>query len=552
MTKRISPKGTVVSKGIAHSGVVVLSEPLVISADVTTDVVQTGPPGPPGPDGPAGPPGPVGPFGQTGPQGNQGPQGPQGIQGSQGPQGVAGPPGGLGEAPVDGFTYARKNATWSFAVEEAPNDGQSYLRKNKAWAVQAGGSVYVSDTPPAGVPDNSMWWESDTGNLFVRFNDGTSTQWVKVDPASDPNAVRADYPQGFSNAQQVQARQNIFAAPFDGMMSNNLIVNGAFDVSQENGSTLITLPNGVSKYIGDQWMSAYNSSVAVMKSVCAAFGTLPGFANGQYLQATTAMAASPAASDYAIMMQWIEGYRCQKLAWGGANAQPITISFWVYASGVAGTMCVSVRNNGLNRSYTTNVTINAANVWEYKQVTIPGDTAGAWSGGTAAWGIVGFAFNCGSTQSSAPNTWTAGNFVATSSITNFFATSGNYCYLAGVSVFAGNEGPNAARSPLIFKPYDEELRTCQRYFEIGNEPYFYTGLSGAPNAGYGSLTYMTTKRVAGAVTGTGWQYFSGGAGTALTPVFGINWLTGFAWTAIGLTNFNGWAGTGTWAANARM
>src|SRR4029077_1643795 len=45
-------------------------------------------------------------------------------------------------------------------------------------ALAAGASaVYVSDTPPVGAPDNSLWWESDTGILFVRYNDGTSTQW---------------------------------------------------------------------------------------------------------------------------------------------------------------------------------------------------------------------------------------------------------------------------------------------------------------------------------------------------------------------------------------
>ncbi|WLB24945.1 hypothetical protein QIH85_23990 [Bradyrhizobium japonicum] len=52
-------------------------------------------------------------------------------------------------------------------------------------AVAAKAAVYISDTPPSGVPDNSLWWESDTGLLFVRYNDGDSTQWVLAMPVTD-------------------------------------------------------------------------------------------------------------------------------------------------------------------------------------------------------------------------------------------------------------------------------------------------------------------------------------------------------------------------------
>jgi hypothetical protein len=48
----------------------------------------------------------------------------------------------------------------------------------------AGGTtVLVSDTPPVGAPDNTLWWESSTGVLYIRFNDGSSTQWVATLPS---------------------------------------------------------------------------------------------------------------------------------------------------------------------------------------------------------------------------------------------------------------------------------------------------------------------------------------------------------------------------------
>jgi hypothetical protein len=49
----------------------------------------------------------------------------------------------------------------------------------------SGTSVTVSDTPPSSPADNSLWWESDTGNLYIRYNDGDSSQWVIASPQPD-------------------------------------------------------------------------------------------------------------------------------------------------------------------------------------------------------------------------------------------------------------------------------------------------------------------------------------------------------------------------------
>lgn len=43
-----------------------------------------------------------------------------------------------------------------------------------------GPPVYASDTAPAGAPVGALWWESDTGILYMNYNDGSSTQWVSV------------------------------------------------------------------------------------------------------------------------------------------------------------------------------------------------------------------------------------------------------------------------------------------------------------------------------------------------------------------------------------
>jgi hypothetical protein len=54
--------------------------------------------------------------------------------------------------------------------------------KNQGYSTSGGGgsAVYISDTAPVGAPVNSLWWESDSGVLYVYYNDGDSTQWVQA------------------------------------------------------------------------------------------------------------------------------------------------------------------------------------------------------------------------------------------------------------------------------------------------------------------------------------------------------------------------------------
>jgi hypothetical protein len=55
-------------------------------------------------------------------------------------------------------------------------------------SVSGGSSIYISDTTPTGAPANSLWWESDTGMLYVNYNDGDSTQWVAAVPVPDTSS----------------------------------------------------------------------------------------------------------------------------------------------------------------------------------------------------------------------------------------------------------------------------------------------------------------------------------------------------------------------------
>ena len=58
--------------------------------------------------------------------------------------------------------------------------------------------VSVSSTPPSGVGEGSMWWNRDTGRMFVYYNDGSSLQWVETTPA--PGSIDSGLVASYANA----------------------------------------------------------------------------------------------------------------------------------------------------------------------------------------------------------------------------------------------------------------------------------------------------------------------------------------------------------------
>jgi hypothetical protein len=272
--------------------------------------------------------------------------------------------------------------------------------------------------------------------------------------------VRYDIAQSLTAPQQQQARQNIYAAPFDAMAYSGLQINGGMEVSQELGAALAAVNNNA-RYVVDGFGAAMVGTGTTSNAGQIAISTLPGFSYCLIFQAT---AANPLAAslDGQFVYQFIEGYRWSRLGFGTANAQPVTIGFWVNPN-ISGTMAVSIRNATSARSYVIDVPV-VASIWQYKTVTIPGDTAGTWGTGNTGAAAVSFCFGAGSGRVGAANSWIgSANVVASAATTNFFATTGTI-YLTGVIVLPGNEAPSAARSPFLMRSYGDELQTCKRYF----------------------------------------------------------------------------------------
>jgi Collagen triple helix repeat (20 copies) len=338
--------------------------------------------------------------------------------------------------------------------------------------------LYISDTAPAGAPDNAMWWESDTALLYVRYNDGVGpSQWVQAvaAPAIDTSAFvmkAGDTMAGHLSLPITPAAANAvrkdyvdnaivaYATPFDAFAYNGIQVNGGAEVNQQ-------YPTGggqsvAGTYFCDGWIMLSSGIVSLGSQDYATPNF--GFSGRIYAQATTAK-PSLAAGDYLTLSHRIEGYRMARLAWGTPDARPITICFWSQHS-VAGTYSVVINSSGSTRSYAATYTQNVANAFEYKTITIPGDTTGTWLKDNGIGLSIHFTASCGSTYTApAANTWYSANYVSAPGQVNVAAALSQYLILRGIVVLPGTQGPTAAQSPLIMRPYDQELLTCKRYWQ---------------------------------------------------------------------------------------
>jgi hypothetical protein len=140
--------------------------------------------------------------------------------------------------------------------------------------------------------------------------------------------------------------------------------------------------------------------------------------------ATTAD-ASIAANDVYVVLQRIEGLSSSFLGFGQLSARRITVSFWVKSS-KTGTFYVTARNNSNNRTYTTAYTINAADTWEFKSFSIPGDTSGTWLYTNGVGLSLTWTLAAGSNFQGTADTWNASNVLGTSSQANALDTIGNH------------------------------------------------------------------------------------------------------------------------------
>jgi hypothetical protein len=263
----------------------------------------------------------------------------------------------------------------------------------------------------------------------------------------------------------------------------NRIINGAMVISQRNGTSSITPATG-NTYNVDRFLTY--SSVTSKFSVQQNAGSVTppaGFTN--YLGITSISAYSVLSGDIFKLSQFIEGFNTADLGWGTANAQTVTLSFWVRSS-LTGTFGGAIQNAAENRAYPFTYTISSANTWEQKSITIAGDTTGTWVGATNGIGIsVSWGLGVGTTGSGTAGAWSGSAFYSATGATSVVGTNGATFYITGVQLEAGS-----VATPFERRDYGRELIMCQRYYQ---KSFDTATLPAASNNGAITIDYGTAS-----------------------------------------------------------
>jgi hypothetical protein len=233
--------------------------------------------------------------------------------------------------------------------------------------------------------------------------------------------------------------------------NRNLIINGAMQVAQRGTSFS---PPSDGAYVVDRFHQ-YQGGGGVLYYEQSTDAPL-GFNNSLKITVNTAD-SSIASGDYYYMRQSIEGFNCAQLALGNSGALTFTLSFYVKSS-LTGTFSGCCQNGAANRSYVFEYTINAANTWERKTVTIVGDTTGTWSTDNTACLRVNFDLGMGSGFATTANSWQSGSYLCTSSAVKLVGTASATLYLTGVQLELGEA------TPFEHISYADQLQKCRRYF----------------------------------------------------------------------------------------
>jgi hypothetical protein len=241
--------------------------------------------------------------------------------------------------------------------------------------------------------------------------------------------------------------------PANPLTNRNLIINGDMRIDQRNVGSAVTSASNV--YLTDRWQLQINGTTNT-PSFQQVTDAPTGF---QYSLKATSNGSETLPTNGAVTpRQRIEGFNSAHLLYGTSNAKTVTISFWVKSS-LTGTWTISITNSSFSRSYIAEYTINSANTWEYKTVTITGDTAGTWNTDNTTGLIVQFPVDTDTILDATPNAWLAGNYRTTSGSNRLLGTSGATWQVTGIQLEVGDTA-----TPFEHRPYDMELARCQRYY----------------------------------------------------------------------------------------
>ena len=255
----------------------------------------------------------------------------------------------------------------------------------------------------------------------------------------------------------------------------NMIINGDQRIAQR-GSTAVLMDGTVgyrcvdrmkTDYDGSGGGNWYHAQTGTGTTISADVPTGQGFSYSSKITINTTASQPSGTSHQHQLYTMLERQDITHLEWGTSAAKTCTLSFWVKSS-ITGTYGLWFgaygSSGGSSYYYWTNYTIDSANTWEKKVITVTGPTSGGAITSTNALGLrLEWLLGASSGyETGTLNEWTTSNTIRTASGTVYLPeNSGATWYITGMQFEVGSQA-----TAFEHRSFGEELALCQRYFYV--------------------------------------------------------------------------------------
>ncbi len=228
---------------------------------------QKGAAGTIGVDGAKGQKGEVGSAGAKGQKGETGAKGQKGQKGEVGAGGSTGAKGQKGESGV-GADGAKGQKGQKGEVGGTGSKGQKGDTGGQGQKGE-GNEAITSVTAPSGAVDGDLWWDEETGSLYIYYNDGSSSQWVQFNNSVVPDGsittakIAGDAINGSKIANDVINSEHYAAGSID---AEHLASNSVTQVKLADDAVGSNELKSVVSFV------VYNSSGTALKTIYGAGG----------------------------------------------------------------------------------------------------------------------------------------------------------------------------------------------------------------------------------------------------------------------------------------
>jgi hypothetical protein len=307
----------------------------------------------------------------------------------------------------------------------------------------------LDNVPPSNDASALTTGTIDNARISLDANEIPSLDTAKITTGTFPDAR---LPSTALNSNVSVPNQSAF---------KNIIINGDMSIAQRATSTSgVTSSDGY--YACDRWYSQTDIGTWTI-SQSTDVPTGQGFVNSFKMDCTSAGTSN---ADEVMIRSKHEGQNLQYLKYGTSSAESLTLSFWI-KSNKTGNYYVAMANANTtqDRVVSFGYTIDSANTWEKKTITIPGDTSQGFDNNNVENLTIYWLFSAASgfTSGGVSNTWinySASRF-ANSNLAGLGGSTSDEVYMTGVQLEAGTSA-----SDFEFLPHDVNLQRCQRYYYL--------------------------------------------------------------------------------------